>query len=238
MTFQYPAADFDTAGIRTHPGPITADDVADFLIEFLSGDALGILSTRHLALSSDLGPNHENSLRLAKSISEAVDFPKTGVLPVIPRGISLKAYPDFMEKQGFEVFVCNTALGMMYREMKDVFEIHLHTVNNIESKSILVDKTLLVPDHEKYLQQAAEDFRYYVSRMELILAMYNLATEYELITGCHLAAEEEKKNNDGVQTALLDFGSLFNEMRTRFHRDNLRYRKYGFSLPRISKSMI
>ena len=100
-------------------------EIAEFLVEYLSADALGILSTRHLVVSSIHGPNHENAYRLAGHIAEAVDFPKTGILPTIPNDIPIREYPDFMEKNDQKQFICDKALGVMYRQIFRVHQLHV-----------------------------------------------------------------------------------------------------------------
>lgn len=52
--------------------------------------------------------------------------------------------------------------------------------------------------------------------------MYNLTDEYELITGCHSHVAEESKNNDTVETSLLELQYLQQEMRERFAADRLK----------------
>jgi RNA-dependent RNA polymerase len=221
-TIQHPSAEFDTAGKKIHPGEITMKEIAEFLIEYLCADALGILSTRHLAIASIHGPSHQNACRLAKHIAEAVDFPKTGILPTIPNDISVREYPDFMERNGRKQFECDKALGVMYRQIRQVYELHLDWTETDRDDSINLDRNFVVQGYQKFLQQAEDDFRFYTTRMNSILSMYGLTSEYELISGIHLCPDEEKKNNDSVQTATLDYQSLINEMRTKFHQEDLR----------------
>ena len=71
-------------------------EIAEFLLEYLKGDLVGRLSNWHLAISSRHGLKHAHSLQLARQISIATDFPKTGVLPSIPADVRVKEYPDFM----------------------------------------------------------------------------------------------------------------------------------------------
>lgn len=222
VTTQHPAAEFDAAEKKIHEGEITMKEVAEFLLEYLTGDTVGILSNWHLALSSVHGLHHDDSLRLARQISIATDFPKTGILPTIPTDIRVGNYPDFMEKKDKPQFECQRALGVMYRQVREVCEIHSHWMENEHEDSTRIDGNFVVPGHEKYLQQANKDYSFYKTRMNLILATYNLTNEYELISACHLCSSEEKKNNDSVLTASLDFRLLVKEMQTRFDPENLR----------------
>jgi len=196
--------------------------IADFLFKYLSSDSLGVLSNRHLACCTLYNPSHPDSLRLAEIISEAVDFPKTGVLPKNPKNIQIKEYPDFMENKYKESFVSNSSIGSMYRQVKDVWQIHSKWQDKLEEEQVNIDQDFLVDDYEEFIEDTEEDYQYYTSRINTILSIYNLKNEYELITGCHSCAEEEKKNNDSVETALSEFRHLIQEMRSRFAADKLR----------------
>lgn len=196
--------------------------IADFLFKYLSSDSLGVLSNRHLACCTLHNPSHPDSLRLAEIISEAVDFPKTGVLPKNPKDIKISHYPDFMENKHKEQFVSNSSIGTMYRQVKDVWQIHSKWQDKLEEEQVNIDQDFLIEGYEEFIEDTKEDYQYYTSRINTILSIYNLKNEYELITGCHSCAEEEKKNNDSVETALSEFRHLIQEMRSRFAADKLR----------------
>jgi RNA-dependent RNA polymerase len=220
-SIQYPPATFDSAGKTKYDGEITMIVIADFLFKYLSSDSLGKLSNLHLACCARYGVNHSYSRRLAKIISEAVDFPKTGVLPKNPTDIKLEKYPDFMENKFKESFESNSSIGTMYRQVKEVWEIHSECQDLSEQKHIHVNQTFIKRGYEAYINEAEDDYQYYTSRMNTMLSIYNLDNEYELITGCHSCPEEEKKNNDSAETALLEFRRLVQEMRIRFAANQL-----------------
>ncbi|CAF3949624.1 unnamed protein product [Rotaria sp. Silwood2] len=222
-TIQHPPATFDATEKVKHDGEITMKEMADFFFKYLSSDSLGILSNRHLACCALSGPSHPDSCRLAKIISEAVDFPKTGVLPKYPKDITINQYPDFMQNKYKESFVSNSSIGIMYREVRTVWEIHLAEQDKLTDQKINVNKDFLIHGYKKYINQARNEHEYYSSRINTILSTYNLENEYQLITGCHSCIEEEKKNNDSVETALLEFRHLSQEMRIRFASDGLNY---------------
>lgn len=226
-TIQHLPAIFDSAGKTKHDGEITMNVIADFLFKYLSSDSLGILSNRHLACCALHKPNHPHSLRLAEIISQAVDFPKTGVLPKIPKNIKIDRYPEFMENKHKESFVSNSSIETMHRQVKDVWKIHSTWQEKLEDEPVNIDQDFLIRGHEKFADGAEEDYHYYSSRINTILSIYDLKNEYELITGCHSCPEEEKKNNDTMETALLEFRHLIKEMRDKFP-DNLRYIEYFF----------
>ncbi|CAF1301596.1 unnamed protein product [Adineta steineri] len=222
-TKQYAPAIFNSAEKVKHNGDITMSTIADFLFEYLSSDSLGVLSNLHLACCAVYGANHEYSRTLAGIISEVVDFPKTGVLPKAPSNINIKQYPDFMENKYRESFESDSSLGIMYRQIKDVLEAHLKWQIIFEEQNIVINPDFIIEGYEDYIIEAEEDYKYYTSRINTILSIYNLENEYELITGCHSCPEEEKRNNDSAETALLEFRYLVQEMRNKFGKDKLSY---------------
>lgn len=68
---------------------VKAEDMADFFIEFMKLDHLGVIATRHMILADqhNEGTLHPDCLKLAEMHSTAVDFSKTGV------GVELKELP-------------------------------------------------------------------------------------------------------------------------------------------------
>jgi RNA-dependent RNA polymerase len=227
-TRQHEPAIFDSAEKTKHNGEITIKEFADFLFKYLSSDSLGALSNRHLACCALYGPSHENSLRLAAIISQAVDFPKTGVLPENPTDIKIDKYPDYMENKYKQPFESKSSIGTMYRQVKEVWQIHSKWQDTLEDEHVNFNPDFLIEGYEDYIDEAEEDYQYYSSRINIILSIYNLENEYELITGCHSCPEEEKKNNDSVETASLEFRQLIQEMRNKFEADRIRYIKFFF----------
>ena len=60
--------------------PVTAEHMADFFVEFMKADRLGVIATRHKILADQMaeGTFHDDSLKLAELHSSAVDFSKSG----------------------------------------------------------------------------------------------------------------------------------------------------------------
>ncbi|KAL2286418.1 hypothetical protein FJTKL_06802 [Diaporthe vaccinii] len=78
---------------------VTTEDMADFFIDFMKLDHLGVIATRHMILADqkDEGTLHPDCSKLAELHSTAVDFSKTGVgvnLMELPR--ANKYRPDFL----------------------------------------------------------------------------------------------------------------------------------------------
>ncbi|KAF3407834.1 putative RNA-dependent RNA polymerase 2 [Talaromyces pinophilus] len=60
--------------------PVGKDDIADFFVDFMKTDCLGVIATRHMIIADQemLGTSHPNCKKLAQLHSAAVDFSKTG----------------------------------------------------------------------------------------------------------------------------------------------------------------
>ncbi|PWY94616.1 rna-dependent rna polymerase [Aspergillus sclerotioniger CBS 115572] len=79
--------------------PVQRDDMAQFFVDFMKTDHLGMIAMRHMVLADqeDGGTSHPNCRKLAQLHSTAVDFSKTGIpvqISEIPRGSNFR--PDFM----------------------------------------------------------------------------------------------------------------------------------------------
>ncbi|KGQ04334.1 RNA-dependent RNA polymerase 1 [Beauveria bassiana D1-5] len=79
--------------------PVTRQDIADFFVDFMKSDILGLIAIRHQIMADvqDLGTQDGECIRLAEMHSTAVDYSKTGIavnwrdLPRAPR-----SRPDFL----------------------------------------------------------------------------------------------------------------------------------------------
>jgi hypothetical protein len=73
---------------------VEREDMADFFVEFMQSDRLGVIATKHMILADqmELGTSHSDCKKLAQLHSTAVDFSKTGVsvrleeMPFVNRG--------------------------------------------------------------------------------------------------------------------------------------------------------
>ncbi|KAF5672461.1 hypothetical protein FHETE_3764 [Fusarium heterosporum] len=92
-------ADYPRVAPKPLDRPVTSEDIADFFIDFMRTDILGMIATRHVVLADhyDEGTSHPDCIELAAMHSTAVDFSKTGIpvnyksLPKTPR-----FRPDFL----------------------------------------------------------------------------------------------------------------------------------------------
>ncbi|CAF4014973.1 unnamed protein product, partial [Rotaria sp. Silwood1] len=109
-------------------GEHTLEMMVDFILDVLTnGDHVGILSRRHLALCAQYSPHNRKALQIAQFISDALDFPKTGVSSITPeilRLMNVHAYPAFMQNKTKNSFQCNKALAILFEDMNNVYTCH------------------------------------------------------------------------------------------------------------------
>ena len=102
----------------------------DFYMRSMCNRALGQIANAHLALCDmeDDGAMNPNAITLAKLQSIAVDSPKTGLIPAIPKEIKkmIDKYPDFMEKTTKQTYISERPLGVLFRRW---LCIHLHELH-------------------------------------------------------------------------------------------------------------
>jgi hypothetical protein len=158
--------------------------LAEFFTANMENDALGRVSHLHVAISDYLlsGACDPLALELAESQSMAVDFPKTGIKPKVPKKaldlVRAVGYPDFMEKPK-KSYVSDKLLGKLYRRVDEV------AVDDSEflAKDWLKaepDPALIVPDRSKFIHEAELIYRHYCyDLVSMLLKLYfsSLLTE-------------------------------------------------------------
>lgn len=105
----------------------TIADGAEFFLDYISSDLVGMIATRHLHIADQYpeGTLNGSCIRLAELHSDAVDYPKTGV-PVNIRSVPnapSRMKPDFMcqecemSKEGEDYYESGKVLGRLFREI-------------------------------------------------------------------------------------------------------------------------
>ncbi|KAF5024311.1 hypothetical protein F66182_3588 [Fusarium sp. NRRL 66182] len=92
-------ADYPRVSPKPLDRPVKPKDIADFFIDFMRTDILGMIATRHLVLADyhEEGTAHPNCIALAEMHSTAVDFSKTGIpvnVKALPKSPPFR--PDFL----------------------------------------------------------------------------------------------------------------------------------------------
>ena len=202
-------------------------EVAKFFTDFMMNDELGKIAHRHLALC-DIQPNGARdplALELAKCQAQAVDYPKTGVKPIIPAEasdtVSRNGYPDFMEKRFEESYQSKKTLGELYRHCKDgtfAFEPDIKEHPNIRD-----DLGFIRPkNYEKYLDDAKIMHEFYKYHIEMIMVKYKLRSEIDVVlASATYGWEDELEENREKTTEIIKkwYDNIKKTCRILFERD-------------------
>lgn len=172
---------------------VTCEQIQDFFVNYMKNDNLGLIANTHVALA-DLHPNGARSnecIQLAKLHSTAVDFCKTGVPAIIPRGLFPSKYPDFMENSFKTSYVSDKILGKLYRKAKQ------YSFPESEEKQYHMDIDLIIPGSEKYLEEAEELSHCYNHELWIIMNRFDIHDEGQIISNKVL--EFSKKHSKSRQ---------------------------------------
>lgn len=203
------AMDYTAPQPREIDHPVTVSDVADFFVDYLKNDRVGVIANAHVGNGDkeQMGIFSEKCLQLAMYHSTAVDFPKTGV--PVPRqhyATLPKTYPDFMCKHPKMSYRSSRILGMLYRSCMAHTSSHGESAtytfeNNEESKEIddFFEKIAL-----KGGSEMLEDGKYmcemYNAELSVLMQQYGVGDEGELVSGNVISFPEGLSRKKGGQT--------------------------------------
>ena len=186
----YPPCDYEELARPTTPQDEETNidvnsqlNLAKFFTQFMANDCLGRIATKHLSVSDQLekGARDPLAIQLAKAQSQAVDYPKTGIIPLVPeKTIKMTEFPDFMEKNLKESYLSKNILGVLYRRCRSLaygFE------DDRSPSNALFNMNLFVQGHEDFLEDAATTYVLYAVDMEILLRRFQLKVEADIILG-------------------------------------------------------
>lgn len=195
------------------PKPITLDhsvtwpDVADFFVEFINNDCVGLVANAHLVHADKQrdGVFSRECLQLAQLHSGAVDFPKTGIsvasqvrqLKLLPKHAAGE-YPDFMAKHSKVSYTSKKILGKLYRACLKHSEIGIprnrSNVNAEDGPShnrfVETEHSLRVHDifdsidpADYVIENAVEVCNAYNAELHMLMIRYGVVDEGEIVSG-------------------------------------------------------
>lgn len=199
---------------REQAEPITAADMTKFVVDYIRCDQLGVIDNAHKALADqeEHGVESEICLHLAELHSLAVDAPKTGMWPKMPKMIPIKKYPDFMMKTDKPSYPSEKLLGKLYRRCRKFQD----TASEKYSQKMRVDQSFLLQGHDRYLEEAREMYQLYRDKMQAWMRSYGIATEAEVFTGCFLKLRNRLRKEKTEIAEIV--GKLLFAMRSDFRR--------------------
>ncbi|KAF9056326.1 RNA-directed RNA polymerase 2 [Panaeolus papilionaceus] len=119
-----PPAEYKPAPKKTLDRPSTMDDVADFVMEFIHSDVVGIVATNWLIIAdqSTEGIFDRDCIQLAQIHSDAVDYPKSGKPVAVERipKLKRKSKPDWNAPETVDInksdyYISHRAIGKLFR---------------------------------------------------------------------------------------------------------------------------
>ncbi|KAG0152502.1 hypothetical protein CROQUDRAFT_35271 [Cronartium quercuum f. sp. fusiforme G11] len=142
----HPPASYAPPQMKRLDRPCTIQDGAEFFLDYISSDLVGVIASRHLHVADqqEEGTKDDKCIELAALHSDAVDYPKTGVavsIDRLPRAES-RLKPDFMcpehyaRRKGDDYYESTKVLGKLFRQIPaekiDIFHRTRHS-GGIES---------------------------------------------------------------------------------------------------------
>lgn len=166
-------------------GTITVSHMTVFVAEYIKFDQLGVIDNAHKAQADSHEGGVESSLclQLAELHSQAVDAPKTGKWTELPKEAKVSVFPDFMMKSDKPSYPSDKVLGKLYRECRAFKD---SIARDVPLKKPHIVPYLLVPNFQKYQEEAKELYEEYSSQLITLMNLYGIETEAELLSGCFL----------------------------------------------------
>jgi hypothetical protein len=171
----------------TDRGQYEREEIAKFIARTMCNASLGRIAHLHLALCDQLtkiGAGHSLSREVAKAQSLAVDYPKTGVPPVVPaeakRLVRQKGFPHFMEKRDRLQYDSVDTLGTLYNISSTVTCMAEFTGRGGHSYA---DPLFAHPDQEAYRDDAEAAYAAFEREMQSLMLQYKLTSEVEVVLG-------------------------------------------------------
>ena len=197
----------------------SSEELADFFVNCMRNEALGRIAHIHLALSDykETGAMDPLCMALAESQAIAVDFPKTGISPVVPKEaleiMRKEGYPDFMEKNS-DFYVSKKVLGDLYRSCKSF--LFAYDLEEALNRKIPFDQAMALEISPAIIKKAEEVYSYYIIQMRRLMNQFSLQQEEEVLLG--RAVVWHKLLNSDRDKASQQLQNAYEALKTRFLR--------------------
>ncbi|KAL8387332.1 hypothetical protein RB595_009982 [Gaeumannomyces hyphopodioides] len=155
---------------------VTVDDLRRFFVVYMKNHSLPTIAHAHLAQADWLGVKSKVCIELARLHSQAVDYPKTGIPAVVPRGLMPKQYPHFMEKAKRRTYRSGGVLGKLYDK---VHQASFHPAYEMPFDPRILSKYKL---DATILRKARQMKTKYDQAMRRIMGQGDIGTEFEVFS--------------------------------------------------------
>lgn len=214
------AMDYSPAKVKELKRDVKLKDVSDFFARNMVNESLGTICNAHVvhADSSDYGAMDENCIDLAGLAAQAVDFPKTGKIVIMPSHLKPKLYPDFMGKEDFQSYKSTKVLGRLYRKIKDNYDIDLTDSMEINflPREIPYDPDLETPGSATFINDAWGIKCSYDEQLNSLLGQYKVNKEEEVVTGHIWSMPKNSSKKQGELKERLK--NAYNALKKEFRR--------------------
>ena len=218
-----PAMDYSSKGYPMETNrPITTEDLIEQFIINIKTDILGEVSIAHLihADHDKKGIWSDACLQLACIASEAVDAPKTGTTPNVPRSLRCQERPDFLgHAPSKKIYRSTHALGVMYRDIRTI-------INALNKHRMPSTSSFECPDDvfNAYYSDARSLLRSYKAQMDALMVKFDAKSEVQII--CGSMAERRKDERYDLQAEAREaYANLAKSFREKFRRKTIELSK-------------
>lgn len=195
-------------------------NIADFVTRTMCNANLGRIANLHLAVCDQLtgkGAGHPLARQLAEAQSLAVDYPKTGIPPVIPsearKLVRHTGYPHFMENERKPSYPSFQSLGTLYNITSSV----ACTVAFARTdREFHADASFAVPSWESHRAAAEASYELYEREVRGIMLRFGLESDAELVMGVPGKWSDEFESDHAAAAESLT--ASWTAVRDRFRR--------------------
>ncbi|CEF62017.1 RNA-dependent RNA polymerase, eukaryotic-type family-containing protein [Strongyloides ratti] len=164
--------------------------MADFFINFIKHDYLGILSNAHLVHADINGIFTPICTELAKKCSIAVDFCKTGVsTQQLQREEKSECAPDFLQpKSNKIIYESKRIIGIIFRKVNafNHFTTLYQSIHDKAGPTILDEvfkmKMVDMLKYPKVYEKVKSSYKEYIFRLEILMAEYGIDDEASIVS--------------------------------------------------------
>ncbi|XP_058742779.1 RNA-dependent RNA polymerase 1-like isoform X2 [Vicia villosa] len=213
---------YDSAQPKVLNRDVEIMDVEKFFANYSVNDSLGIIVDAHTvhADKETKKAMSEPCIELAKLFSIAVGFPKTGVPAVLPPKLSVKEYPDFMEKHDKPTYESDNVIGKLFRKIQGISTKEV----SITSFTFELAKKSYDPDMEvvgfmSYVEDAFSKKSNYDCKLGNLMDYYGIKSESEILTENIMKTSKSftKRRDSDVDAITMAVRSLRKEARSWFN---------------------
>lgn len=211
-----------SAPLETRSGVVTITEIADFFVDYIKNDNLGQIANAHVVFAdlSSQGAACSECVQLAKLHSTAVDFAKTGVPAVIPRSLFTSKIPSFIHNDKKTTYESEKVLGHIDR-LCNAQRLHRYprkeqTGPLLHQPDLVVDKSLLYPGFEAFVQEAEYLLVDYNAELWKIMQTHLVKDEMEALSGCVSKQGSHKFSGKGREDALQRLKRAVQTLRSSF----------------------